>query len=64
MILFGEASLRKVLTDYVAHFDGERNHQGKGNVILFHKAEDQIGASNGRIRTRQRFGGLLKFYYR
>ena len=64
MILFGEPSLRKGVTDYVAHVQGERNQQGKGNVILFPKAEDQIGASNGRIRTRQRFGGLLKFYYR
>ncbi len=35
VILFGEASLRHVLTQYVAHFHHERNHQGKGNVLLF-----------------------------
>ncbi len=64
MILFGEASLRKGLTGYGADFHGKRNHQGKGNVILFPKAEDQIGASTDRIQTRQRLGGLLKFYYR
>ena len=30
LILFGEVSLRRVLTDFVDHFHGERNHQGKG----------------------------------
>ena len=64
MILFGEASLRKVLSDYVLHFHDERNHQGKGNVILFPRPEDRIGESTGQIQTRERLGGLLKFYYR
>jgi len=35
MIFFGERSLRHCLEQYVAHFHQERNHQGKGNVILF-----------------------------
>lgn len=35
MILFGEASLRHALTQYVEHFHHERNHQSKGNVLLF-----------------------------
>ena len=64
MILFGEASLRQVLSHYVLHFHGERNHQGKGNVILFPRPEDRIGESTGEIQTRERLGGLLKFYYR
>jgi transposase InsO family protein len=64
MILFGEASLRQVLSNYVLHFHGERNHQGKGNVILFPRPEDRIGESTGEIQTRERLGGLLKFYYR
>jgi len=64
MILFGEGSLRQVLSNYVLHFHGERNHQGKGNVILFPRPEDRIGESTGQIQTRQRLGGLLKFYYR
>jgi putative transposase len=34
LILFGERSLRHALTEYVAHYDHERPHQGKGNVIL------------------------------
>jgi hypothetical protein len=53
-----------VLSDYVHHFHGEKNHQGKGNVILFPAAADRIGESSGEIRTRQCLGGLLKFYYR
>ena len=64
MILFGEASLRHVLSNYAHHFHNERNHQGKANVILFPAPADRIGESSGEIRTRERLGGLLKFYYR
>ena len=64
LILFGEASLRAVLSNYVLHFHSERNHQGKGNVILFPRLEDRIGESTGQIQTRERMGGLLKFYHR
>jgi len=53
-----------VLSNYVLHFHDERNHQGKGNVILFPRPEDRIGESTGQIRTRERLGGLLKFYHR
>jgi hypothetical protein len=35
VILFGERSLRRALSNYVDHFHAERNHQGKGNVVLF-----------------------------
>src|SRR6266481_2301234 len=64
LILFGEASLRQVLSQYADHFHGERNHQGKGNVILFPTPADRIGESTGEIQTRERLGGLLKLYYR
>ena len=64
MILFGESSLRHSLENYVNHFHAERNHQGKGNVILFPEPEDRIGEISGDIKTRERLGGLLKFYYR
>ena len=30
-----ERSLRRALSEYVEHFHAERNHQGKGNVLLF-----------------------------
>ncbi len=35
VILFGERSLRRALNEYVEHYHAERNHQGKGNVLLF-----------------------------
>ena len=35
VILFGERSLRRALSEYVAHYHAERNHQGKSNVLLF-----------------------------
>jgi putative transposase len=35
LILFGERSLRRAMSEYVAHYHAERNHQGKSNVLLF-----------------------------
>ena len=35
LILFGERSLRRALSEFIDHFHCERNHQGKGNVLLF-----------------------------
>src|SRR5665811_2422075 len=35
LILFGEASLRRGLNEYIEHHHSERNHQGKGNLLLF-----------------------------
>ena len=35
LVLFGEASLRRALADFIDHYHGERNHQGKGNTLLF-----------------------------
>ena len=35
LILFGEGSLRRAVTEFIEHFHAERNHQGKGNVLLF-----------------------------
>ena len=44
--LFGEGSLLRALTERTDHFHGERNHQGKGNVLLFlerSKAQSRLG---------------------
>ena len=35
IILFGERSLRRAMKEYVEHYHTERNHQGKGNVLVF-----------------------------
>ncbi|MDH3598977.1 MAG: integrase core domain-containing protein [Candidatus Tectomicrobia bacterium] len=62
-ILFGEKSLRHVLTEYLAHYHAERPHQGKGNVILFPGPRPE-GAAEGPIECRERLGGTLKYYER
>jgi hypothetical protein len=64
LILFGERSLQHVLSNYTQHFHTERNHQGKGNAILFPTPSDRVGEREGRVCTRERLGGLLKFYHR
>jgi hypothetical protein len=63
LILFGEASLRHALPQYVAHFHHERHHQGKGNVLLF-LAVNQDVERQGPMQCRERLGGLLKYYRR
>ena len=64
LILFGEASLRHVLEQFVEHYHSERNHQSKENRILFASRADHVGSRDGPIRSRQRLGGLLHFFYR
>jgi putative transposase len=61
LILFGEASLRHALTHYVEHYHHERNHQGKGNVLLL-PTVNQDTERQGPIQCRERLGGLLKYY--
>ncbi len=63
MILFGEGSLRHVLNEYIDHYHHERNHQGKGNVLLF-PSLSQDKEYEAPIRCRERLGGLLKYYER
>ena len=63
-ILFGEDSLSRVLAEYSRHYHGERNHQGKGNQILFPDVSQQRPPQRCSIECRQRLGGLLKYYRR
>jgi transposase InsO family protein len=61
MLLCGEASLRHALTQDVEHFHHERNHQGKGNVLLFPVVSPGT-ARQSPVECRERLGGLLKYY--
>ena len=61
MILFGEASPRHALTHYVEHFHHERNHQGKGNLLLFPPVNHD-SERTGSIQCHERLGGFLKYY--
>ena len=63
-ILFGEGSLKRALTEFAQHYHSERNHQRKGNVLLFLDSDQMEDPPNGCIRCRERLGGLLGYYYR
>jgi hypothetical protein len=47
----------------VEHFHHERNHQGKGNVLLFPAVSQDIKRA-GPMQCQERLGGLLKYYTR
>ena len=59
-----EISLRRALREYLTHFHHERNHQGKGNVLLFPSSQEPTSCQDQAVRCRERLGGLLKYYYR
>ena len=63
VILFGESSLRHVLSEYVGHYHKERCHQGLGNVIPF-PSSPPANDHKRPIECRERLGGLLKYYHR
>ena len=55
VVPLGERHVRRLLSEYVAHFHTERNHQGLANVIPF---PDPMSASDGAtIHRRDRLGG-------
>jgi hypothetical protein len=62
LILFSEASLRRALIEFIDHFHAERNHQGKGNALLFPSGNIGEHKPRNRVRCRERLGGLLKYY--
>jgi transposase InsO family protein len=61
LILFGERRLRHAVAEFVAHYHGERNHQGLGNELI----APGCGQNGGtRVCCRERLGGLLRYYHR
>jgi transposase InsO family protein len=62
MILFGEEPLRTAIRNFVAHYHGERHHQGLANQLISPEA-GHLGSA-GKVRRRQRLGGMLNYYYR
>ena len=54
---------RVLAQDDVVYYHHERNHQGKENLLLF-PASDQLPQSERKVRSRERLGGLLRFYHR
>ncbi|MFH0727112.1 MAG: integrase core domain-containing protein [Pseudomonadota bacterium] len=64
LILFGEDSLRRALTEYTEHYHFERNHQGKENRILLPNPQLALQKKHGPVLCKTRLNGLLNFYYR
>jgi len=62
MILFGEESLRTAISNFVAHYHTERNHQGLANRLI--SPESGHLGNAGMVQRRQRLGGMLNYYYR
>jgi putative transposase len=53
MIFFGERSLRRAISEYVAHYHAERAHQGIGNERI----ERAGTVGNGEVVCGERLGG-------
>ena len=62
LIFFGESMLRRAVGEFLAHYHGERNHQGLGNRLI--EPKEDVGTQTGRVVCRRRLGGLLRYYYR
>jgi len=60
MIFLGRESLVRAIAEYAAHYHDERSHQGIGNEIV----SGAKAQGEGIVETRERLGGLLKYYHR
>jgi len=57
MVPLGEGHLRRAIVEYMAHYHGERNHQGLCNALI-NGAEDDSPRARPIVR-RDRIGGLI-----
>lgn len=62
VIPLGEKHLRTIVSEFLIHYHGERNHQGLGNELLTPLPANSNAA--GSIQCRERLGGILNYYYR
>ena len=62
MIFIGQGSLRRAIDEYMAHYHGERNHQGLENRLI--RPSPRYAANAACIQRRPRLGGMLNYYYR
>ena len=60
IIPIGEGHLRRAVSEFVAHYHRERNHQGLDNALI----EPSPVSLAGRVHRQSRLGGLLNFYRR
>lgn len=62
MVFFGERSLRRAVTEFMANYHEERNHQSLDNEVII--PLKQIGERQGPIQRKERLGGMLNYYHR
>jgi len=62
MILFREDALRNAVFEFLAHYHGERTHQGLGNRLIMPLTA--TAQTVGPVQCKQRLGGLLNYYHR
>jgi len=62
MIFFGEDMLCRAVHCFIAHYHGERNHQGLDNRLI--EPGEEVACSAGEVQCRERLGGILRYYYR
>jgi transposase InsO family protein len=61
-LMLGERFLYHVISQYLAHYHTERNHQGLGNQLI--TPEPERSHQGGAVVRRDRLGGRLRYYYR
>jgi transposase InsO family protein len=61
VIPFGARHLRRTIAEFVEHYHGERSHQRLENELIDGAS---VADRVGRVRRRQRLGGLLNYYTR
>ena len=62
LILFGENMLSNAVRQFLTHYHTERNHQSLDNKII--EPGDEVGRHEGEVQSRERLGGMLRYYYR
>ena len=53
--------LRRAVTAFLENYHAVRNHLGLDNLII--EPNDEVGSVTDTIKSRERLGGLLKYYY-
>ena len=54
--------LSNAVRQFLTHYHTERNHQSLDNKII--QPGDEVGRHEGDVQSRERLGGMLRYYYR
>jgi transposase InsO family protein len=62
VVPLGERHLRKLVAEFVEHYDLERTHQGLANTLIVQPTAPTN--DNGPLKRNKRLGGILSYYNR